>query len=62
MDIAELKRKSVAELQDMADGLKIPDVDLAAQPRPTTYVTWIEPLRQPLPAPDESLRRIVLKQ
>ena len=32
MDIAELKRKSVAELQDMAEGLKIPDTAVAAKP------------------------------
>jgi transcription termination factor Rho len=32
VDIAELKRKSVAELQDMAEGLKIPDTAVAAKP------------------------------
>ena len=32
MDIAELKRNSVAELQDMAEGLKIPDTAVAAKP------------------------------
>ena len=32
MDIAELKRKSISELQDMAEGLNIPDVDVAAKP------------------------------
>ncbi len=32
MDIAELKRKTVTELQDMAEGLKIPDTAVAAKP------------------------------
>ncbi len=32
MDIAELKRKSVAELQDMADGLKISDATVVSKP------------------------------
>jgi transcription termination factor Rho len=32
VDIAELKRKSVNELQDMADGLKIPGTTVASKP------------------------------
>ncbi|MEP6508915.1 MAG: Rho termination factor N-terminal domain-containing protein, partial [Gemmatimonadales bacterium] len=32
MDIAELKRKSVSELQDVAEGLKIPDTITATKP------------------------------
>ena len=32
VDIAELKRKSVTELQDMAEGLNIPDTAVAAKP------------------------------
>ena len=32
MDIAELKRKSLTELQDMAEGLNIRGVEVAAKP------------------------------
>jgi len=32
VDIAELKRKSVTELQDMADGLKISGSDVVTKP------------------------------
>ena len=32
MDIAELKRKSLSELQDMAEGLNIPDTAVAGKP------------------------------
>src|SRR4029078_1154984 len=33
VDIAELKRKSLSELQDMAEGLKIPDTAVAGKPK-----------------------------
>ena len=42
MDIAELKRKSVSELQDMPEGLNIPDVDVVVPKGSTVTVDDIK--------------------